>query len=63
MNFDSHTEDLHDPWRYIYYLFYLKTKGENELSGLEYYVWNQFQKQSTKWIPIGNTNSMSKFIS
>ena len=45
----------HDPWNYVYYILYLKKKGENELSGLEYFAWTQISSSKTGWVPIGNT--------
>ena len=45
----------HDPWNYVYYILYLKKKGENELSGLEYFAWMQITSSKTGWVPIGNT--------
>lgn len=55
ISFDSHISTDHDPWKYIYYILYLEKKGENELSGLEYFAWTQIQNKKTGWIPIGNT--------
>lgn len=55
INFDDHKKIHHDPWNYIYYVFYMQSKGEDELSGLEYYAWSQFQDKSPGWIPIGDT--------
>ena len=45
----------HDPWNYVYYILYLRKKGENELSGLEYFAWTQISTSKTGWVPIGNT--------
>ena len=62
-NFDDHIEIDHNPWKYIYYILYLKNKGEDELNGLEYFVWKQYLKKKTNWIPIGNTKYISKLFS
>ena len=58
-NFDRHIVEHHDPWNYIYYIFYLKHKGEDELSGLEYFAWEGFVKKDANWIPIGTTRYLS----
>jgi hypothetical protein len=60
INFDDHIEVDHTPWKYIFYILYLKKKGEDELSGLEYFVWTQYLSKKTNWIPIGNTTYMSR---
>jgi hypothetical protein len=54
-NFDIHIESEHDPWKYIYYIYYLQKKGESNLSGVEYHAWTLFSQKKTNWIPIGNT--------
>jgi hypothetical protein len=58
-NFDEHIASEHDEWKYVYYISYLKKTGENDLSGLEYFVWTQFEQKKTEWIPIGNTLYMT----
>lgn len=60
-NFEDHVKEEHDPWNYIYYVFYMKAKGEDELSGLEYHAWSCFEGLSTEWIPIGDTLYLGKF--
>jgi hypothetical protein len=59
-DFDHHITVDHDEWKYIYYIYYLKKKGEQELTGLEYHAWEQFHSQSTGWIPIGSTIHLGK---
>lgn len=60
VNFEVHLKEHHDPWNYIYYVYYLKWKGEDELSGLEYFCWSQFIEKKTNWIPVGDTMYLSK---
>ena len=55
INFDEHTSKQHDQWNYVYYIYYMKAKGEDELSGLEYFAWSKFMEQKTEWIPVGET--------
>jgi hypothetical protein len=54
-NFDKHKDKHHNPWKYVYYLYYLKEKKEDELSGLEQAVLASFHRLNTDWIPIGST--------
>lgn len=61
VNFNTHIVRDHDPWSYIYFIYYLKDKGEDELSGLEYHSWNGFIEKSADWIPIGNTRYLGRF--
>jgi hypothetical protein len=39
----------------VYYLYYLKEKKEDELSGLEQAVIASFARLNTDWVPIGST--------
>ena len=60
MNFDNHIRQQHDPWKYIYYILYIKQKGDDELTGLEYFIWRQISNNKTRWIPVGNTMYIGK---
>jgi len=54
-NFDKHLTKQHDPWKYVYYLYYLKEKTEDELSGLEQAILYGFSRLKTDWLPIGSS--------
>jgi len=54
-NFDDHIEKEHDPWYYLYFLYYMKQKGLDELNGLEYYAWSNYVDKSTAFLPISGT--------
>lgn len=54
-NFDKHLTKQHYPWKYVYYLYYLKEKSEDELSGLEQAVLYSFSRLNTDWLPIGSS--------
>ena len=54
-SFNKHILHHHDPWNYIYFIYYLNQKGEDELSGLEYHSWTGYVDKQTNWIPIGTT--------
>ena len=58
-NFEEHITEHHDPWTYIFYILYMKEKGETELSGMEYHCWRNVQVGSTDFIPIGNTQFLN----
>lgn len=60
INFDKHTHQDHDPWKYIYFIFYLKSKGEDELSGLEYHAWTGYLKKEANWAPVGYTRYLEE---
>jgi hypothetical protein len=62
INFDEHVEIDHDPWKYIYYIYYLFKRGESELSGVEYFAWTEFTKKKTHWVPIGNTSYLGSYM-
>lgn len=37
-SFEKHIEEDHSPWKYIYYLDYLKSKDSTDFTGIESYV-------------------------
>ena len=55
VDFDKHIREKHDPWKYVYYLFFIKEKGENEMDGVESFIWDQFLRKKCGWLPIGHT--------
>jgi inositol 1,4,5-triphosphate receptor type 1 len=59
IKFEDHKEFDHDPWNYIYYILYMCDKGEDELSGLEYYIWTNYMNACTDFIPVGRTLYLS----
>lgn len=59
-NFDDHQRDDHNLWKYVYFLYYLKSKGEDRLNGIEQICWNDYIRYKTDWIPIGKTSYQSK---
>lgn len=58
ISFDKHIKFQHNPNQYVYFLIYLRTKPKDEFDGTEEYVYTQYMKKKTNWVPIGNT----KFI-
>lgn len=50
--FNRHLED-HNVASYFSYVFYLKEKDPNELSGIESYVKAMIDKENIGWLPIG----------
>jgi hypothetical protein len=50
-SFDSHLEEDHHLWTYVYYVAYLKKKDPTEDSGIESYVRSQLEYFSLEWIP------------
>lgn len=61
-NFDKHITQEHDPWRYVFFIYYMKEKGEDELNGVEQLCWDNYQKLKTEWVPIGNTLYLCNFF-
>jgi hypothetical protein len=59
-DFDIHVQDHHNPWKYVYYIYYLKEKGYTELTGLETICYDNYTKKKTEWLPIGKTLYLSE---
>jgi hypothetical protein len=61
LSFNMHIEFQHDPWNYVYFIYYLEQKGVDELSGLEYHSWTGYSAKQPNWIPIGKTYYLGTF--
>merc|ERR1712203_181529 len=59
-NFDTHINEEHNQWKYIYFLYYLNQKGEDHLNGTEQLCWNDYRKYKTDWLPIGKTSYLTR---
>lgn len=56
LSFDKHIRFEHNPIQYINFLIYLRQKPSDEFDGTEEFVYTQYIKRKTNWVPIGNTN-------
>ena len=50
--FDYHVKNEHNMWDYIFYIIYLKEKGEDDLNLFEDYIWNNYKKKSYDFLPF-----------
>ena len=56
INFNNHIKYSHSPLLYANYLIYLKTKPSDQFNGIEEYVYSQYLKGNTNWVPIKKTD-------
>lgn len=54
-DFDYHIENEHNPWYYIFFLYYIEKQGKMNLNGLEQFAQDNYALNKTDWLPIGNT--------
>jgi len=48
-----HREEQHNHWAYNYYLVGLLVKDEEEMNGVESYVFDKDKKEELSWLPVG----------
>lgn len=60
LSFSFHQKFEHDVWNYIYYIIYLRNKNSTEFSGVEYYIFLKYKKNSLDWLPISRARSICK---
>lgn len=58
--FRFHREHHHNLWHYVYYIIYLQKKDYLDYNGIEYFVKEKYDGNSTEWFPIGKTGYLSK---
>jgi len=50
--YNDHINNDHDPFNYIFYLFYIKKKDHTEFTGMESFVYNMaFVEKDITWFP------------
>jgi len=65
VSFDDHSIIEHNKWNYLAYLIYLKEKmnyAPTELSDLESYVWERYEKKDYEWVPIGRSLTLERIF-
>ena len=50
--FNLHRSQDHNEWSYLLFLGYLRTKDATEYTGVESYVWKQYEKKDIQWFPM-----------
>merc|ERR1711871_92764 len=56
---DEHLQD-HDVWKYLQFVVYLKQKDKDEMTGVEYYIWELIKPLFDEETPSTLTNSEFK---
>ena len=74
--FETHVQEDHEVWNYVFFLIHLQIKDKNDMNGVESYIREKFEMQETSWFPMHrclriikqsrkfsqNTDESSKFI-
>jgi hypothetical protein len=53
--FEHHVEKDHYLWKYLYYLYFLKTSDETEFGGIDFHVEKMIEGQQVFWVPISRS--------
>ena len=57
--FETHTEQEHNVWHYVYFLYTLTYKDKTEHDGIESYISDCLQRDDISWMPILRSMSVS----
>lgn len=57
--FETHTEQEHNVWHYVYFLYMLTYKDKTEHDGIESYISDCLQRDDISWMPILRSMSVS----
>lgn len=60
--FDEHGHVDHNVWNYLAFLYHLKSKEENDMTGIESDVFKRLQEEDISWIPVGRSLSLSEIV-
>lgn len=50
--FEIHIHKDHNPWKYVFYIAYLKDKDETEYTGIESYISDKVKNIDFSWFPF-----------
>ena len=59
-DFEHHLEYEHNPWDYIYFMYYVEKQGSFNLNGLEQFSQDNYLLIKTEWLPIQNTGYLKQ---
>ena len=57
IDFNEHTQKIHNLWNYVYFLCYLYMKDESEYNIMEYKVMSSINELNLAWLPIGGNSN------
>lgn len=60
-DFRHHVNQQHTPWKYIFFINFLKNMNSEDLSTIETDIFKRY-KESSDWIPYGDTLSLGEVI-
>jgi hypothetical protein len=60
-DFRHHVNTQHTPWKYIFFINYLKNMNSEDLSTIETDIFKNY-KDNTDWIPYGDTLSLGEVL-
>jgi hypothetical protein len=52
LDYESHINEEHSIWKYVYFITYLYLTDPNDLTATELNVWNCLRKNDISWFPI-----------
>ena len=50
--FETHVQEDHEVWNYVYFLIHLQIKDKSDMNGVESYIKEKFEMQETSWFPM-----------
>ena len=61
-SFEKHIDEDHNPWKYIYYLDYLKSKDSTDFTGIESFVTDLIKENNNSWFPTNNAVCLKNYL-
>ena len=50
--FETHVEEDHEVWNYVFFLIHLEAKDQSDMNGIESYIKEMYDQQETSWFPL-----------
>jgi hypothetical protein len=51
VDFDDHINNVHNKWKYLFFLIKLSLADKRDYNGVEFHIWEFYMKNNSSWIP------------
>lgn len=58
--YEHHVTVDHNPWNYLFYIYYVMKENPTEFTGIDSYVYDMLRKEDIFWFPIGKSLAVNQ---
>lgn len=58
--YEHHVTIDHNPWNYLFYIYYVMKENPTEFTGIDSYVYDMLRREDIFWFPIGKSLAVNQ---